>query len=227
MNATTRKKLTDRRLTTPHSAAISGVISGILFIIIEVIQIAFSQYPTGNPAFWEENLDVLILTVNLVPFAGIFFLWFIGVNRDRLGDLEDKFFATIFLGSGLLYLATTFIANAMSFGMISTYGQDSTFSTSQVYSFTRTAVYQITYVYASRMSAVFMISSATMWMSTRVMPIWLAILTYLLAFVLLLVVSINPWLVLVFPVWMVVVSIFILIANYRCQSVDQAALSGA
>jgi hypothetical protein len=43
------------------------------------------------------------LALYLVPFAGIAFLWFIGVLRDRLGELEDRFFATVFFGSGLLY----------------------------------------------------------------------------------------------------------------------------
>jgi len=43
-----------------------------------------------------------------LPFAGIAFLWFIGVLRDRLGELEDRFFATVFLGSGLLFLAMLF-----------------------------------------------------------------------------------------------------------------------
>lgn len=33
--------------------------------------------------------------------AGIAFLWFIGVIRDRSGAHEDRFFATVFLGSGL------------------------------------------------------------------------------------------------------------------------------
>ena len=42
------------------------------------------------------------MAVNLVPFAGIAFLWFIGVLRDRLGALEDRFFATVFLGLGML-----------------------------------------------------------------------------------------------------------------------------
>ncbi|KAF0961121.1 hypothetical protein MLGJGCBP_05780 [Rhodococcus sp. T7] len=37
----------------------------------------------------------------LAPIAGIAFLRFIGVLRDRFGDLEDRFFATVFLGSGL------------------------------------------------------------------------------------------------------------------------------
>lgn len=49
-----------------------------------------------------------------MPFAGIAFLWFIGVIRDRLGDHEDRFFASVFLGSGLIFLATVFVAMAIA-----------------------------------------------------------------------------------------------------------------
>ena len=43
-----------------------------------------------------------------MPFAGIAFLWFIGVVRDQLGEVEDRLFSTVFLGSGLLFLAMLF-----------------------------------------------------------------------------------------------------------------------
>ena len=46
--------------------------------------------------------------LHLVPFAGIAFLWFIGVVRDQLGEVEDRLFSTVFLGSGLLFLAMLF-----------------------------------------------------------------------------------------------------------------------
>jgi hypothetical protein len=52
-----------------------------------------------------------------VPFAGIAFLWFIGVLRDRLGELEDRFFATVFFGSGLLFLGMLFLACAIVGGL--------------------------------------------------------------------------------------------------------------
>ncbi len=53
------------------------------------------------------------MALNLVPFAGVAFLWFIGVLRDRLGQQEDRFFATVFFGSGLLFLAMLFAAAAV------------------------------------------------------------------------------------------------------------------
>jgi hypothetical protein len=50
------------------------------------------------------------------------FLWFIGVLRDRLGELEDRFFATVFFGSGLLFLAMLFASAAVAGGIIIAYG---------------------------------------------------------------------------------------------------------
>jgi hypothetical protein len=58
------------------------------------------------------------LALNLIPFAGIAFLWFIGVLRDRIGELEDRFFATVFFGSGLVFLATLFVTAAPAGGML-------------------------------------------------------------------------------------------------------------
>ena len=48
----------------------------------------------------------------MAPFAGIAFLWFIGVLRNRVGALEDQFFSTVFLGSGLLFVASLFASAA-------------------------------------------------------------------------------------------------------------------
>jgi hypothetical protein len=56
-----------------------------------------------------------------VPFAGIAFLWFIGVVRDRLGAHEDRFFATVFFGSGILFLAMFFAAAAVAGATIVAY----------------------------------------------------------------------------------------------------------
>jgi hypothetical protein len=58
------------------------------------------------------------IALNLVPFAGIAFLWFVGVLRDRIGEREDRFFATVFLGSGLLFVAMIFVSAAIAGGLI-------------------------------------------------------------------------------------------------------------
>ena len=60
------------------------------------------------------------ISLQLLPFAGIAFLWLIGVLRDRIGQGEDRFFATVFLGSGLLFVAMFFVAGAVAAGLVAT-----------------------------------------------------------------------------------------------------------
>jgi len=55
----------------------------------------------------------------LAPLAGITFLWFIAVVRDRMGQQEDRFFASVFLGSGLLFIAMYFAAIGVAVGLLS------------------------------------------------------------------------------------------------------------
>ena len=61
-------------------------------------------------AIWltdSSGRNAVRLALNLVLFAGIAFLWFMGLLRNRVGTLEDQFFATVFLGSGLLFLVVS------------------------------------------------------------------------------------------------------------------------
>ncbi len=60
---------------------------------------------------------------------------------------------------------------------------------------------QVSNVYALRMAGVMLISLGTMWLRTGVMPRWLAIVTYAVALVLLIVTSVSLWVTLVFPAW--------------------------
>ena len=123
----------------------------------------------------------MTVALTLVPFSGIAFLWFIGVVRDRLGSMEDQFFSTVFFGSGLLFLAMIFASAAVAGGILSGYALEAdTLTKSGVLVFGRAVVYTITKVYAIRMAGVFMISLATIWMRTRVMPRMFVFLSYAL-----------------------------------------------
>ena len=112
-----------RSLTTPRSAAIAGVLFALLYgASLALIRHSIPADPTADAGVWlESNAGRISLALNLVPYAGIAFLWFIGVIRDRLGDLEDRFFATVFLGSGLMFLALTFVGAALAGGLLSSY----------------------------------------------------------------------------------------------------------
>jgi hypothetical protein len=160
--------------------------------------------------------------LNLVPFAGIAFLWFIAVIRDRLGKLEDRFFATVLLGSGLLYVAMFFASAALTGGLllVLSNGPDSPIQ-SGAYAVSRAQIYQLMNIYAIKMSGVFIIVTSTIALRTRIFPRWMAFLGYALALLLLLTVGVLQWTPLVFPLWVLLVSACILIEKLPGQPDEQ------
>jgi hypothetical protein len=110
------------RLKTPRAAAIAGILFSILLIAgLLLFRLSVRADPLEAGAWLKTSANTIALGLNLIPFAGIAFLWFIGVLRDRLGELEDRFFATVFLGSGLLFLAMLFASAATGGGIIIAY----------------------------------------------------------------------------------------------------------
>jgi hypothetical protein len=207
--------ITRRRLTTPRAAAIAGILFSLLLITsLVLIRQAVPSKPEDAGEWLSSNLGMVTIALNLVPFAGIAFLWFIGVVRDRLGPYEDRFFATVFLGSGLLFLAMLFAAAAVAGGILVMYqaipGQ---LIQSGIYTFGRTVTYEIMNVYTMKMAGVFMISTSTLSFRTQIMPRWMALLGFILALFLILSLGFFYWAPLVFPLWVLLISVYILIAN--------------
>lgn len=207
----------NRRLRTPRAAALAGIAFAILFIIsLVLIRISVPENLNDSGEWLVDNGRQISFAIGLIPFAGIAFLWYLGVIRDRLGDFEDRFFSTVFFGSGLLFIAMTFISSAIAASLLNLYAVDSTILLqTQTYAFNRVLIFQITNVYGLRMAGVFMISLATIWTRTKIMPRFFVILTYSLALLLLLGINISLWLSLVFPGWVFVISVEILILNYQ------------
>jgi len=84
--------LTRANLRTPKAAAIAGILFSVLLILVFwLLRISVPDDPQEPGAWLNSESRTVALAVNLVPFAGIAFLWFIGVLRDRLGEREDKF----------------------------------------------------------------------------------------------------------------------------------------
>jgi hypothetical protein len=159
--------------------------------------------------------------LGLAPFAGIAFLWFIGVVRDRIGSLEDLFFSSVFFGSGLLYLAMMFASAALAGSLLSTYAIiPAQLVDSGIYTFGRAIMWRIANVYAIRMAGVFMISLGTIWVRTHTMPRWLVFLTYGLALVRLVSISYSLWVTLIFPGWVLIISVYILALNLRSEGTE-------
>ena len=107
------------RLKTPRAAALAGILFSVFLIAgLLLLRLSVRADPLDAGAWLKTSSNTVALALNLMPFAGIAFLWFIGVLRDRLGELEDRFFATVFLGSGLLFLAMLFASAAVAGGII-------------------------------------------------------------------------------------------------------------
>lgn len=204
-------------LRTPRAAAIAGILfASLLGVSLVLIRLAIPADPREGGAWLAEREGSVALALNLVPFAGIAFLWFMGVLRDRIGDREDRFFATVFLGSGLLFLGLLFVAAALAGGMLATFtsfpldAQERT-----LFAYGRATMYEVANVYALKMAGVFMISTATIAARTGFMARWLVVLSYAVALFFLLSVAFVPWAILLFPAWVLLVSIYILVQNYR------------
>lgn len=209
----------ERSLRAPRSAAIAGILFAVLYgSCLVLIVVSIPPFAIADNAWLETNASRVELALALVPYSGIAFLWFIAVIRDQLGDAEDRFFSTVFLGAGLLFLALTFLAAAFVGGLLSSYAISSgtmTMIESDIFLYGRSVVYHVLNLYAIRMAGVFMISLGTIWLRTGVMHRAWAIVTYALALVLLLSIGYSLWVLLIFPAWVLAVSVYLLVRNLR------------
>jgi hypothetical protein len=139
--------------------------------------------------------------------------------RDRLGLMEDKFFATVFLGSGLMFLGMLFVAASAAGGLILAYTAAPTgLLNSSTFAFGRAFAYDIMHIYAFKMAAVFMITTSTLAVHTRITARWIALLGYLCAVIILIGSGFSDWALFVFPLWVLLVSAYILIENMRASA---------
>ena len=201
-----------RALRTPRAAGFAGMIAALLLgAAMVLVRITIPADPTGATSWVVDpsRRDALQVALNFVPFAGIFFLWFMGAVRDYFGEGESRFFATLFLASGLLFVAMLFVLAAAAHGLPAS--PDAAQDASQLQ-----LVLTLLSSYSTRMAAVFTMATTSIGSGLGLFPRWLVWLGYLVAVVLLFV---NiPWSELIFPVWVLVISSYIFQARPDRQS---------
>jgi hypothetical protein len=202
-------------LTTPRAAALAGVLFAVLMgAVLILIRVKMPEGAADSTEWLDSERGGILTATTLMPFAGIAFLWFVGVVRDGFGRYEDRFFASVFLGSGLLFLAMMFVATAVAAALVaSNTGATGSAARSEVVAFGTMIVVSASKTYAILMAAVFMMSLATIWLKTGLMPRWLVVVSYLVALGLLIASNVSMWLTLAFPVWVLVVSALILMRS--------------
>ena len=213
-------------IRSPRAAAVAGIAFAVLLAVaLALVRSAVPRDPhaAGDWLADGSRRQAVVVALNLLPFAAIAFLWFIGVVRDRIGEGEDRLFASVFLGSGLLFVAMMLSAAAVAGGLLFT-ADDDAIAASQpaVWAFGRRVTNTIMNVYAMRMAAVFIMTTTTLAVRLGLIPRWLAVVGYLSAAALLLTVGVIPWLELLFPAWVFVISVHILVENMHAGSPSPA-----
>jgi hypothetical protein len=210
---------TRKAIRAPRSAAVAGIVFGLLLgtsLVLLRLSIPVDPDDLDVTQLDASHRKRILVALTLIPYAGIAFLWFVGVVRDRIGEAEDRFLATLFLGSGLLFLALLFVSTAVAGAVVVSTGSGQP-TDADVWTLGAHVSSTILNVYAMRMAGVFMISTATISLRTAVMPRWLAYLGYALALSLLVGVSFLEWAELLFPAWVFVVSVYLLLATSRAD----------
>jgi hypothetical protein len=173
-----------------------------------MIRIALSENSLQALQSDAQRRGLIRLSLHLVPFAGIAFLWFIGVVREQLGNVEDRLFSTVFLGSGLLFLAMLFMSAVNATGLLAMLAGPN--PNADLFAYSRSNAQTLISVYAMRMAAVFTLSVSTVGLRTSGLPRWVSYLGYLVALTLLLAAGEHKWFQLLFPIWVLLVSVVIL-----------------
>jgi hypothetical protein len=210
-------QLTSTKLRTPKSAAIAGIIFSVLLIItFWLLRTSFPPQATAAGSLLTERPQTVMTALSLIPFAGIAFLWFIGVLRDRLGEREDRFFATVYFGSGLLFLAMIFTAGAVVSSIVfaSTARPNHSMDAGTVL-FVRNLAFDLMNIYAIKVAAVFMFSTSTVAVRTLFVPRYVAFAGYLMAAVMLFGSQYLEWGFFAFPIWVLLLSVQLLVDNFR------------
>jgi hypothetical protein len=208
------------RIRSPHSAALAGILFSVLLIASMVLITGVTQVSVDDiSSEWlGTRADSASLALSLIPFAGIAFFWFTGVIRDHIGDREDRFFATVFLGSGIALVVLLFVYAATIgavFG-IRALAED-LLTDNDIYLFAFMFMNEILGNYILRIAGVYMFSIGTIWTRAEVMPRWLTLITYLLALIFLFFAGSVREARFVFPGWVFLTSVYILITNRRLE----------
>jgi hypothetical protein len=209
------RTLTRGRLRTPRAAAVAGILfSGLLTLAFLLFLSAVPRDSLEHGTWLTSGLDRVVLAINLIPFAGVAFLWFIGVVRDRLAEAEDRLFATVFLGSGLLFLAMMFVATAVFGAIVLVHAaHPEALRGSPAFALARAFAYTLVNVYAIRMAGVFMLITSTIALRTAFIARWMAAPGFAMGLFLLFASQWFDWSFLVFPLWELLISVYLLVTS--------------
>lgn len=172
----------------------------------------------------EGNRLLVLLGFNLAVLSAIAFLWFVAVVRRRIGDREDRFFATVFLGSGLLFLGSMLVgAASASSGVVTAELLGGASPGAAALDFGTGLASGLTLVVIPRLTAVFVLTTSTLILRSGRVQRWVAIFGYVVAALLFVVPLILQPLGYLFAIWVAVVSGALLVRVHGEDESGQAS----
>ena len=202
-----------KAIRQPKAAAVAGLVFGLILTTVLLLLQSVAPQTTGELGSWAEDQDrrdSIVAALALIPFAGIAFLWFVAVVRSELGRLGDRFFETVFLGSGLLFVAMLFAAAAVLSGLLSLV--DAGFPMAPVTEANAWALAAaLMGQFGTRMAAVFALTVSTAGRLAGTLPRAVALLGYVCGILLLLTPPVPRWAQFLFPIWVITLSLVVLL----------------
>jgi hypothetical protein len=210
-------------LRTPRSAALAGIVFAVLALgSLVTIHFAVPRHPADSGVAESPRRELLLIGLSLVPFAAVAFLWFTGVVRDRIGAREDRFFGTVFLGSGLLFVGVLLVGEAVASGMVlSVDSTTQTFGAAAPDWWVATRNISGELIEAAlQMAGVFLTATTTLLCRSGAAPRWLTLGGSVISLLLFFSVYFTQWVGVLFPLWIFVLSLYILVVVRRSDEAD-------
>ncbi len=200
-----------------QAAGAAGLVFAALFTAAFVL-LRTDAPPAGAAAFaewWAASRDRITAGTYLVPFAGMAFIWFVAAVRRRIGHAEGLFFATVFLGSALIFISMTFATGAAAGAILAASSLENPAQMQAVAAVGHALGYALFFGFAVKMAAMFMLSVASIGRGSDALPRWLVILTITLGVASLVGNTFIEVIALVFPAWVVLVSLMLIWSDRR------------
>lgn len=214
-----RSRRVGQRARTVESAAIAGIAYAVLSLIARAIVASIPKLDDPEVVGWFNdagNQDLLLLALNLTSIATVAFLWFLAVIRRRIGGREDQFFSTVFIGSGIVLIVSRLLATgAVASPAVAARFLGAPELDSSVITVADGLGATVALVVAPRIQAVFVIATSTVVLRSRALPTWLAYVGYVLGAVKFIVPFLIEPMYVLFPAWMLLVSIVLLATRTR------------
>lgn len=205
-----------RALRSVEAAAVAGLAHSLLSLIATALLLDAPDPDVGDAALTDYltnggNQARALTAVNLLAMSSIAFLWFVAVIRRRVGDRENRFFGTVFFGSGLLLTASWLVAGVLFATPALATRSFEVAPDAGTVAVLQSAGLTMGSIVATRLEAVFMISTTTVGRLSEAFPRWLVLVGYVIGLTLLLIPLPNVAATYLFPIWVAVVSATLLV----------------